>query len=72
MTITEAAQLVIQAGALGKGGEIFILDMGKPVKIIELAQKIAKLHGLQPYISGHGGQRYRNKNNWHPTWGKII
>ena len=54
MTITEAAQLVIQAGALGKGGEIFILDMGKPVKIIELAQKIAKLHGLQPYISGHG------------------
>ena len=53
MTITEFAQLVIQAGALGKGGEIFILDMGKPVKIIELAQKIAKLHGLH-YISGHG------------------
>ena len=57
MTITEAAQLVIQAGALGKGGEVFVLDMGKPVKIIDLAQKIVKLHGLQPYISGIGEPR---------------
>ena len=54
MTITEAAQLVIQAGALAKGGEVFVLDMGKPVKIIDLAKKIAQLHGLRPYISGVG------------------
>lgn len=52
MTVTEAAQLVIQAGALAKGGEIFILDMGKPVKIIDLAKKMVKLHGLEPFIKG--------------------
>ena len=50
MTVTEAAQLVIQAGALAKGGETFILDMGKPVKIIDLAKKMIKLHGLEPFI----------------------
>ena len=43
MTIPEAAQLVIEAGSLGKGGEIFILDMGKPVKIYDLAQTMIKL-----------------------------
>ncbi len=37
MTIPEAAQLVLQAGAMGEGGEIFILDMGEPVKIVDLA-----------------------------------
>ena len=48
MTIPEAAQLVIQAGAFAKGGEIFILDMGEPVKIVELAKDLIKLSGLKP------------------------
>ncbi|MGL5125523.1 MAG: polysaccharide biosynthesis protein, partial [Fusobacteriaceae bacterium] len=43
MTIPEAAQLVIEAGSLGKGGELFILDMGEPVKIIDLAHTMIKL-----------------------------
>jgi FlaA1/EpsC-like NDP-sugar epimerase len=46
MTITEAAQLVIQAGAMGKGGEVFVLDMGKSVKIFDMAVKMIKLSGL--------------------------
>ena len=49
MTIPEAAKLVIQAGALAKGGEIFILDMGKPFKILELAENLIELSGLKPY-----------------------
>jgi FlaA1/EpsC-like NDP-sugar epimerase len=46
MTIPEAAQLVIQAGALAKGGDVFLLDMGEPVKILDLAQKMIELSGL--------------------------
>ncbi|WP_213876512.1 nucleoside-diphosphate sugar epimerase/dehydratase [Pseudomonas sp. dw_358] len=46
MTIPEAAQLVIQAGSMGVGGEVFVLDMGEPVKIVELAQKMIHLSGL--------------------------
>jgi len=49
MTIPEASQLVLQAGALGQGGEIFILDMGRPVKILELAEDMIRLSGLTPY-----------------------
>lgn len=48
MTIPEAVQLVIQAGALAKGGEIFILDMGDPVKIDDLAKDMIRLSGLKP------------------------
>jgi len=48
MTTVEAAQLVVQAGAQAKGGEIFILDMGQPVKILELARKLIKLSGFEP------------------------
>jgi len=48
MTITEAAQLVLQAGAFAKGGEIFILDMGTPVKIYDLAKDLIKLSGFEP------------------------
>lgn len=47
MTIPEAAQLVIQAGAMGKGGDVFVLDMGKPVKIVNLAENLVKLSGLE-------------------------
>ncbi|PHS07657.1 MAG: polysaccharide biosynthesis protein [Kordia sp.] len=49
MTIPEACQLVLEAGAMGNGGEIFIFDMGKAVKIIDLAKKIIKLAGFEPY-----------------------
>ncbi|MDP4127968.1 MAG: nucleoside-diphosphate sugar epimerase/dehydratase [Bacillota bacterium] len=50
MTIPEAAQLVIQAGAMAKGGEIFILDMGKPVKIVDLAKDLIRLSGFEPDV----------------------
>src|SRR5439155_11846618 len=49
MTIPEACQLVLQAAAMGKGGELFILDMGKPVKIYDLACDLIRLSGLTPH-----------------------
>jgi len=53
MTIPEAVELVIQAGAMAEGGEVFVLDMGKPVRIYDLAVKMIKLSGLE----------LRNKDN---------
>lgn len=49
MTIPEASQLVLQAGSMGERGEIFILDMGEPVKILDLAEEMIRLAGLKPY-----------------------
>ncbi|MGI4852226.1 MAG: polysaccharide biosynthesis protein [Janthinobacterium lividum] len=49
MSIPEASQLVLQAGAMGVGGEIFVLDMGKPIKILDLAERLITLTGKRPY-----------------------
>ena len=49
MTIPEAAQLVIQAGAMAHGGDVFILDMGPPMKIMDLASRMIRSKGLEPW-----------------------
>jgi FlaA1/EpsC-like NDP-sugar epimerase len=53
MTTREASQLVIQAGAMSLGGDVFILDMGEPVKIVDLAIDMIRLNGLEPYLVDH-------------------
>ena len=50
MSIQEASQLILQSGAIGKGGEIILLEMGKPIKIDQLARDLIKLSGLKPDI----------------------
>ncbi|WP_429911440.1 polysaccharide biosynthesis protein [Glycocaulis sp.] len=55
MTIPEASQLVIQASALASGGDVFVLDMGEPVKVYDLARRIVRLSGLRPYVAGERG-----------------
>jgi FlaA1/EpsC-like NDP-sugar epimerase len=49
MTIPEASQLVLQSACYGEGGEIFVLDMGEPVRIVELAEELVRLSGLTPH-----------------------
>jgi FlaA1/EpsC-like NDP-sugar epimerase len=48
MSVSEAARLVLQAGAAGRGGEIFVLDMGEPIQIVDLARELVRLSGLEP------------------------
>lgn len=50
MTISEAAQLVVQAGAMARGGDVFVLDMGQPVRILALAKSMIRQYGLTPYM----------------------
>jgi FlaA1/EpsC-like NDP-sugar epimerase len=52
MTIPEAVSLVVQAGAIGGRGQVFVLDMGEPVKIVDLAQNMIRLSGKQPRLPG--------------------
>ncbi|GAB7217045.1 hypothetical protein OS42_36580 [Dickeya oryzae] len=54
MLIPEASQLVIQAGAMGMNGQVFVLDMGEPVKILDLARRMINLMGMKSYIEGQG------------------
>ncbi|MFT7628707.1 MAG: FlaA1/EpsC-like NDP-sugar epimerase [Ulvibacter sp.] len=49
MTIPEACQLVLQAGTMGEGGEIFVFDMGEPIRILDMAERMIRLSGLEPY-----------------------
>lgn len=84
MTIPEACQLVLEAGAMGRGGEIFIFDMGKSVKVVDLAKKMILLAGYEPnkdidiVFSGlrEGEKLYEellaNKENTIPTHHKKI
>ena len=53
MSIPEASQLILQAASLGEGGEVFILDMGKPIKIVDLARELIKLSGYEPDLDIH-------------------
>ena len=50
MSIPEASQLILQAGSIGMGGEVFILDMGSPIKIIDIANELIRLSGYEPEI----------------------
>ena len=84
MTIPEACQLVLEAATMGHGGEIFVFDMGAPVKILDLAKKMIQLSGLRPYtdidiqITGlrPGEKRYEevlaNAENTMPTYHPQI
>lgn len=49
MTIPEAVSLVLQASVIGKGGEVLVLDMGEPIRIVDLAEELIRIHGLEPY-----------------------
>ena len=62
MTIPEAAQLVLQAGAMGQGGEVFVLDMGQPVRIIDLARRMVELSGHTVRTRGEPRGRYRDSD----------
>jgi len=84
MTIPEACQLVIEAGVMGMGGEIFVFDMGKPVKVTDLAEKMIRLSGKQPgvdveivYTGLRPGEKLyeellSNKENTLPTYHDKI
>ena len=84
MTIPEAAALVIQAGAIGGRGQIFVLDMGEPVRIVDLAENMIRLSGKQPgreveirFIGARPGEKLHEElfaegETWHPTTHRKI
>jgi FlaA1/EpsC-like NDP-sugar epimerase len=84
MSISEAVQLVMTAGALGKGGEIFLLDMGEPVKIVDVAKRMIEYMGLNPekdidiqFVGLRPGERLHEELFWKgegivPTENKKI
>lgn len=84
MTIPEACQLVIEAGVMGMGGEIFVFDMGQPVRVVDLAEKMIRLSGKQPGVDidvvftglRPGEKLYEellsNKENTLPTYHEKI
>ena len=61
MLIAEAAQLVIQAGAMAEGGDVFVLDMGEPIRIVDLARTMIVMSGLTEKTAHTSGRRYRNQ-----------
>lgn len=63
MTITEAAQLVVQAGAMARGGDVFVLDMGAPVRILSLAKSMIRQYGLTPYMIDADGDLSSEKGD---------
>lgn len=63
MTIKEASQLVIQAGMMSTGGDVFLLDMGKPIKILDLAKRMIQLHGLKPRVLSQDYNKLINYDN---------
>lgn len=63
MTIAEASQLVIQAGAMARGGDVFVLDMGQPVRIFDLALEMIRRQGLRPYTVDTPGEVYPERGD---------
>lgn len=59
MTISEAALLVVQAGSMARGGDLFLLDMGEPVKIVDMAQRMIRMMGHKPLLPGEEGEGVR-------------
>ena len=72
MTIPEASQLVLQAGSMAQGGDVFVLDMGKPIRIADLARRMIKLAGLTVRDEENSGRRHRDTIHRAAPRGKAV